>query len=80
MADHVQMSRDVRRSTPGARKTPGVAFGRSLQPSPEEWAVRNQELTNNLVELINTYAPSVSGSALDVGCQWGVMLDHLAKY
>ena len=73
------MSQDVRRSTPGARKTPGVAFGRSLQPSPEEWAVRNRELTNNLVELINSYSPSATGNALDVGCQWGVMLDNLAE-
>lgn len=64
---------------PGARKTPGVAIGRSLQPSPDEWAVRNRELTNNLVELINDYAPEVTGRALDVGCQWGVMLDNLAQ-
>src|SRR3954451_23344111 len=79
MGDYAAMTQEVRRSMPGARKTPGVAFGRSLQPSPDEWAVRNRELTNNLVELINDYAPVVSGRALDVGSQWGVMLDNLAQ-
>jgi SAM-dependent methyltransferase len=64
---------------PGARKTPGIAIGRSLQPSPDEWAVRNRELTNNLVELINDHAPEMTHRALDVGCQWGVMLDNLAQ-
>src|SRR4051794_10869367 len=73
------MAQDVRRTVPGARKDPGIAIGRSLQPSPDEWAVRNRELTNNLVELINDHAPEITGRALDVGCQWGVMLDNLAQ-
>jgi SAM-dependent methyltransferase len=64
---------------PGARQTPGFAIGRSLMPSPEEWAARNQALSSSLVELINSYAPRATGRALDVGCQWGVMLDKLAS-
>jgi SAM-dependent methyltransferase len=74
-----EADRKIRESMPGARKTPGLAIGKTLLPSPDEWAVRNRELTNNLVELINTFAPAATGQALDVGSQWGVMLDNLAR-
>lgn len=72
------VSRDDRRSTPGARKTPGVAIGRSLLPSRSEWAVRNRVLADNLAELLNAHSPDVTGRALDVGCQWGLLLESLA--
>lgn len=72
------MSLDDRRSMPGARKTPGVAIGRSLLPSRSEWQVRNRVLASTLAELLNDHAPDVTGRALDVGCQWGMLLESLA--
>lgn len=35
-------------------------------------------LAANLAELLNKYAPDVTGRALDVGCQWGMLLESLA--
>jgi SAM-dependent methyltransferase len=49
-----------------------------LLPSSEEWATRNRVLAANLAELLNVYAPDVTGRALDVGCQWGMLLESLA--
>ena len=72
------MNSDDRRSMPGARKTPGVAVGRSLLPSRSEWAVRNRVLASTLAELLNAHSPDVTGRALDVGCQWGMLLESLA--
>jgi len=63
---------------PGARQAPGVAVGRSLLPSPEEWAVRNRVLASNLAELLNSHAPNLTGRALEIGCQWGLLLDAMA--
>jgi SAM-dependent methyltransferase len=64
---------------PGARGTPGVAVGRSLLPSPEEWAVRNRALASTLAELLNRHAPQVTDRALDIGCQWGLLVENLAS-
>lgn len=71
-------SQDDRTSLPGARKTPGVAVGKSLLPSREEWAVRNRVLASTLAELVNKYTPDVTGRALEIGCQWGMLLETLA--
>ena len=68
----------TRQNAPGARQTPGVAVGRSLLPSPEEWAVRNQVLASTLMALHNEYAPDVTGRALEIGCQWGLLLDSMS--
>ncbi len=65
-------------SMPGARQTSGLAVGRILLPSPEEWEVRNETLAATLSELLVTHAPGVTGRALDVGGQCGLMLDSLA--
>ncbi len=72
------MTTPDRTSLPGARKTPGLAVGRSLLPSREEWAVRNRVLSTTLAELVNEYAPDVTGRAVEVGCQWGMLLESLA--
>jgi SAM-dependent methyltransferase len=69
---------DDRTKLPGARKTPGVAVGRSLLPSREEWAVRNRVLAETMAELINDHAPNVTGRALEIGCQWGLLLEAIA--
>lgn len=65
---------------PGARRTPGIAVGRRLLPSREEWTVRNRVLAATLAELIVDYAPHVTARALDVGCQWGMLLDLLSHH
>ena len=69
---------DERQNLPGARKTPGVAVARSLLPSRSEWAVRNRVLASTLADLLNEYAPDVTGRAVEVGCQWGMLLESLA--
>jgi SAM-dependent methyltransferase len=63
---------------PGARRTPGVSVGRSLLPSREEWAVRNRVLAKSISEMLNEHAPDVTGRALEVGCQWGMLLEVVA--
>ncbi len=68
----------TRENAPGARQTPGVAVGRSLLPSPEEWAVRNQVLASTLMALHKEFAPDVTGRALEIGCQWGLLLDNMS--
>ncbi len=70
--------RTTRANAPGARKTPGIAVGRSLLPSPEEWSVRNQVLASSLTELVNQYTPNTTGRALEIGCQWGLLLDAMS--
>ncbi len=72
------MSTHDRTALPGARKTPGVAVGRSLLPSREEWAVRNRVLSETLAELVNEHTPDVTGRGVEVGCQWGMLLESLA--
>jgi SAM-dependent methyltransferase len=63
---------------PGARQTGGLAIGRNLLPSPDEWAVRNRTLASTVSELINAHTPRTTGRGLEVGCQWGVFLDAMA--
>ena len=75
--DH--MTQQARQSMPGARKSAGLAVGRGLLPSPEEWATRNRILAATLAGLINEHAPHSTDRALDVGCQWGVLLESLAR-
>jgi SAM-dependent methyltransferase len=70
----------TRRTSPGARQTGGIGLVGNLLPSPEEWAVRNQALAQTLAELVNSHAPTKTGRGLEVGCQWGVLLDCLAGY
>lgn len=53
-------------------------MGRSLLPSPEEWAVRNRALASTMAALLNQHSPHVTNRALDVGCQWGMLLDGIA--
>jgi SAM-dependent methyltransferase len=72
------MTQQERQNMPGARQTPGLSVGRSLLPSREEWAIRNRALSSALGELLNQHAASITGRALDVGCQWGVLLESLA--
>lgn len=64
---------------PGARQTPGVAIGRNLLPSAEEWALRNETLASTLAQLLNDNSPTITGRGLEVGCQWGLLLDALAS-
>jgi SAM-dependent methyltransferase len=63
---------------PGARGDGEFAIGRGLLPSAEEWAVRNRVLAATLGELMNAHARRTTSRALDVGCQWGRLLDTLA--
>ena len=69
---------ELRQTMPGARKGGGFAVGRGLLPSPQEWAARNRILADGLAQLINDHARISTGRALDVGSQWGVLLDSLA--
>ena len=48
-------------------------------PSPEEWATRNRILAATLAALINEHAPHSTDRAIDVGCQWGMLLESLAR-
>jgi len=72
------MTQEQRQSMPGARKTPAVTIGRSLLPSRSEWAVRNRVLASSLAELLNQHSPDVTGRAVEIGCQWGMLLESLA--
>lgn len=70
--------RSSRETMPGARAGGAFAIGRGLLPSAEEWAIRNSVLAATLADLINTHAVPKTGRALDVGSQWGRLLDTLA--
>ncbi|MBA2377599.1 MAG: class I SAM-dependent methyltransferase [Rubrobacter sp.] len=48
-------------------------------PSPEEWAARNRVLAETLSSLLQQHSPDVTGRALEIGCQWGLLLDRLAS-
>ena len=73
------MTQQSRQSMPGARQTPGPAIGRNLLPSREEWDVRNRVLADALAGLVNRHSPDNTRRALDVGCQWGMLLEAMAR-
>ena len=60
-----QMTQQARQNMPGARKSAGLAVGRGLLPSPEEWATRDQILAATLAALINEHAPHLTNRALE---------------
>jgi SAM-dependent methyltransferase len=49
-----------------------------LLPSRQEWDARNRFLADALASLVNQHAPDATGRALDVGCQWGMLLEAMA--
>jgi SAM-dependent methyltransferase len=50
-------------------------LGGGLLQSPDEWASRNQQLSDTLNELLNRYIRLKTHRALDVGCHTGELTD-----
>jgi len=53
--------------------------GRGLMQSQEEWATRNEVLTNELSRLVIAHLHVTTSRAIDVGCQAGVPTDMFAE-
>ena len=65
-------------TTDGSALTDGLS-GCGMQQSRDEWDLRNRILVETMAELVNEYAWTREGKAVDVGCQRGALTDEMAR-